>query len=93
MIQTLYANNQNKIPVEHLVKVEPSENLMGTDVYAKDVRAGIALIYTTLLAEGTTRIFEVKHIFRGYEDIITDFKKLGITIVLEEFDETKKKSQ
>ena len=54
--------------------------LTGCDVRATDLRAGAAMILAGLVAEGTTRIGDLHHIDRGYENIVAKLKKLGADI-------------
>lgn len=54
--------------------------LTGCDVRATDLRAGAAMILAGLVAEGTTRIGDLYHIDRGYENIVAKLKKLGADI-------------
>ena len=54
--------------------------LNGADVVATDLRAGAALIIAGAIAEGTTRISNLNHIDRGYENIEEKFRKLGLNI-------------
>lgn len=54
--------------------------LRGADVTALDIRSGACLILAGLAAEGETRVHEIKHIQRGYEDIAAKFKSLGARI-------------
>ena len=56
------------------------ENLTGAPVYATDLRAGAALIIAGVSAEGTTEIYNLEHIDRGYENIEDKFRKLGANI-------------
>lgn len=51
--------------------------LKGATVKATDLRAGAALILAGMVAEGTTRVTEIYHIDRGYEDIVGKLKALG----------------
>ncbi len=55
-------------------------SLKGTDVQARDLRGGAALVVAGLAAEGVTRIGDCRHIFRGYEDICGDLGCLGADI-------------
>ncbi len=59
---------------------EGVEKLIGAPVYASDLRAGAALIIAGIVAEGTTQIYNVEHIDRGYENIEEKFRKLGAKI-------------
>ncbi|UIK48454.1 UDP-N-acetylglucosamine 1-carboxyvinyltransferase [Staphylococcus pettenkoferi] len=63
--------------------IKPS-TLHGASVYASDLRAGACLIVAALLAEGVTTIYNVKHIYRGYTQIVETLKRLGADIWTEE---------
>lgn len=54
--------------------------LTGCDVRATDLRAGAAMILAGLVAEGTTRIGDIYHIDRGYENIVDKLRGLGANI-------------
>lgn len=70
-----------KISVDGRVAVvEGVKKLKGAVVKATDLRAGAALVIAGLVAEGTTTIENVKHIERGYEDIVEKLRKLGADI-------------
>jgi len=54
--------------------------LYGSPVYATDLRAGAALIIAGTAANGTTEVYNLHHIDRGYENIEDKFRKLGANI-------------
>lgn len=54
--------------------------LMGREVYAKDLRAGAALVLAGLIADGVTKVYNTVYIERGYVDIVKDLKSLGAII-------------
>lgn len=56
------------------------ERLYGAAVQCTDLRGGAALCVAALAAEGETRISEIGHIDRGYEDIARDLRTLGADI-------------
>lgn len=60
--------------------IEGVEELDGAPVKATDLRAGAALVIAGLAAKGTTVIDEIRHIERGYEEIIEKFQALGANI-------------
>ena len=64
---------------EGTATIKPS-TLHGAEVYASDLRAGACLIIAGLIAEGVTTIYNVKHIYRGYTDIVEHLKALGADI-------------
>lgn len=70
------------ISVEGRVAViEGVERLKGAPVKATDLRAGAALIIAALSAEGTSEIFDIFHIERGYENMEVKLRNLGADIV------------
>ena len=60
--------------------IEGPAKLVGCDVRATDFRAGAAMILAGLVAEGETRIGDLFHIDRGYEDIVEKLRNLGADI-------------
>ncbi|WP_308652330.1 UDP-N-acetylglucosamine 1-carboxyvinyltransferase [uncultured Anaerococcus sp.] len=56
------------------------EKLHGADVKATDLRAGAALVMAGLVAKGTTRVFDIFHIDRGYSNLVEKLTKLGADI-------------
>ena len=60
--------------------VRGCECLSGTNVEAYDLRGGAAMVIAGLIADGTTRVSGLRHIERGYCDIVGDFKNLGADI-------------
>ncbi|AIE61534.1 UDP-N-acetylglucosamine 1-carboxyvinyltransferase [Bacillus methanolicus] len=65
-------------------------NLQGAEVAATDLRAAAALILAGLVAEGVTRVTELKHLDRGYVAFHEKLAALGADIErVNEADETK----
>ena len=65
--------------------IKGPSKLIGTEVAASDLRAGAALIIAGLIAEGTTKISNIEHILRGYEDLVYKLSSVGAEIsILEE---------
>lgn len=60
--------------------VEGGHQLTGSHVYARDLRAGAALVLAGLVAEGTTEVDEISKIERGYENFISKMRSLGADI-------------
>ena len=54
--------------------------LKGCEVVATDLRAGAAMVAAALVANGKTRISNVEHILRGYENIVEKLKNVGAKI-------------
>lgn len=56
------------------------EKLHGAEVKATDLRAGAALVIAALCAEGETKLSDIYHIDRGYEDFEEKFRLLGAKV-------------
>ncbi|QKS72745.1 UDP-N-acetylglucosamine 1-carboxyvinyltransferase [Paenalkalicoccus suaedae] len=54
--------------------------LQGAEVSSTDLRAGAALVLTGLVADGYTRVTELKHIDRGYVNFTEKLAALGADI-------------
>ncbi len=59
---------------------EGVDELFGAPVYSTDLRAGAALIVAGVSANGTTEVYNLEHIDRGYENIEEKFRKIGANI-------------
>ncbi len=57
--------------------VDGVEKLKASSVHATDLRGGAAMIIAGLMAEGTTEIYDIFHIDRGYEKFEEKFVNLG----------------
>lgn len=54
--------------------------LTAADVTALDIRAGACLVLAGLIADGDSKIRDIHHLRRGYEDIVAKFQSLGAEI-------------
>ena len=59
-------------------------SLIGNEVVATDLRAGACLVLAGLKANGETKIDNVEHVLRGYENIIEKISNVCDKIVLDE---------
>ena len=59
---------------------EGVKELTGAPIKATDLRAGAAMIIAALCANGTTYIEEIRHVERGYENIVEKLRDLGADI-------------
>ena len=64
----------------HHAVVRGRERLSGAPVRAHDIRAGAALVLAGLAAEGTTEVYDVAHIDRGYERFVENLVALGADV-------------
>ena len=91
--ETIYENRFQNVPYlnkmganieidERKIKVYGKTDLKGEEVEATDLRAGACLILAGLTAEGKTRITNVEHVLRGYENIVEKLKEVGADIEL-----------
>ena len=60
--------------------VEGVKELIGAPVRATDLRAGAAMIIAGLVARGETSVEDIRHIERGYEDIVGKLSAVGADI-------------
>lgn len=72
-------NGNIKIEGRSVIINGPTE-LQGAEVSATDLRAAAALILSGLVAEGYTRVTELKHLDRGYVDFHLKLASLGADI-------------
>ena len=80
-----YTNELNKMGAQITAQgksaiFEGVESLYGATVYSTDLRAGAALIIAGIVAQGTTEIYNLDHIDRGYENIEEKFRNIGANI-------------
>lgn len=61
--------------------IEGGIGLSGAPVTAPDLRSGAALIIAALMAEGESKVLEVEHVDRGYENFEQKLIQLGASIV------------
>ena len=80
-----YTNELNKMGAKITAQgktavFEGVENLTGAPIYASDLRAGAALLIAGIIAHGTTELYNIHYIDRGYEHIEDKFRSLGANI-------------
>jgi UDP-N-acetylglucosamine 1-carboxyvinyltransferase len=72
----------------NMIVLNGPAKLHGAEVVASDLRAGACLVTAGLMAEGTTTIYNVEYILRGYDHIIEKLTALGADIEMIETEET-----
>lgn len=65
---------------DRIAVVQGVDRLTGSQVKASDLRAGAALIIAGLMAEGTTEIYNIQYIDRGYDHIENKLISIGAEI-------------
>lgn len=80
-----YTGELNKMGAQITVQgksaiIEGVDKLYGASVFSSDLRAGAALIIAGLAAQGTTEVYNIHYIDRGYENIENKFSSLGAKI-------------
>ncbi len=63
-----------------VIGMDHSIRLRATTMSSPDIRAGVALLIAAMSAEGTSTIFNIEQIDRGYEDIDLRLNRLGASI-------------
>lgn len=61
--------------------IDGVKQLHGASVKSTDLRAGAAMIIAGLMADGITEVHNIKHIERGYENVVQKLKGIGAEIV------------
>ena len=56
------------------------ERLSSAPVWASDIRAGAGLVLAGLCADGTTEVWDVDHIDRGYPRFVENLRSLGADV-------------
>ena len=93
MEENIYENRFQNVPYltemganikidEKMLIINGPTKLVGKEVEATDLRAGACLVLAGLLAEGETKITNIKYILRGYENIIQKLTNVGAHISL-----------
>jgi len=65
---------------EHSCVVEGPSNLTGSEIEIPDIRAGMAHLIAAFTAKGTSRVFGIEHLDRGYENLEQKIRALGARI-------------
>ena len=95
ILDTIYAKRVNHIPElarmgaqatteGNLILLNGPSQLHCAEVVASDLRAGACLVIAGLMATGTTTVFNVEYILRGYDHIIDKLTALGADIQMVE---------
>lgn len=80
IVEELRKMGASVVSEDSFALIDGNAKLQGAHVEAKELRGGAALIMVALAAEGETCISGMEYVCRGYEDIISDLKNLGIML-------------
>ena len=64
----------------HHALVRGVSKLQGAPVSSTDLRAGASLVLAGIVAEGTTEVYDIEHIDRGYENYVGKLSALGACV-------------
>lgn len=91
--ETIYENRLRHIPhlnnmgadikaFDKTAIVRGPSKLVGRKVKATDLRAGASMLVAGMIAEGTTTIYNIEHLLRGYEKLVDKLNNVGANISL-----------
>lgn len=93
--ETIYENRFQNVPYlnkmganieidNRKINVNGKSELVSNEVIATDLRAGACLILAALAAKGKTKVKDVEHVLRGYENIVQKLTDVGADITLKD---------
>ena len=65
---------------KNVASIKGVRAINGMDLVASDLRSSAALIIAGIIAKGSSRIYGLEHLDRGYENFESKLKILGIKI-------------
>ena len=68
---------------KNIANIKGVKKIKGMDLVGSDLRSSAALIIAGIIAEGTSRIYGLEHLDRGYENFESKLKILGLKITRE----------
>ena len=92
--ETIFENRMNHVHLlnkiganiklnKNIANIKGVKKIKGMDLAWSDLRSSAALIIAGIIAEGTSRIYGLEHLDRGYENFESKLKILGIKITRE----------
>jgi len=92
--ETIFENRMNHVHLlnkmganiklnKNIAHIKGVKKFKGMDLVGSDLRSSAALIIAGIIAEGTSRIYGLEHLDRGYENFESKLKILGIKIIRE----------
>ena len=68
---------------KNVAYIKGVKTINGMDLVGSDLRSSAALIIAGIIAKGSSKIYGLEHLDRGYENFELKLKKLGIKIMRE----------
>ena len=65
---------------KNIAYIKGVKKIKGMDLVGSDLRSSAALIIAGIIAEGTSLVYGLEHLDRGYENFESKLDKLGIKI-------------
>ena len=92
--ETIFENRMNHVHLlnqmganiklnKNVASIKGVKTIKGMDLVASDLRSSAALIIAGIVAKGSSRIYGLEHLDRGYENFESKLKILGIKIMRE----------
>ena len=92
--ETIFENRMNHIYLlnkmganiklnKNVAHIKGVKLINGMNLVGSDLRSSAALIIAGIIAEGTSRIYGLEHLDRGYENFESKLKNLGVKIIRE----------
>ena len=71
---------KNRYQKGNKATIEGNTKFIGAELMSSDLRASVALVLAALASNGRSLINRIYHLDRGYENIETKLKKIGVKI-------------
>ena len=68
---------------KNVASIKGVKTIKGMNLVGSDLRSSAALIIAGIIAKGSSKIYGLEHLDRGYENFELKLKKLGIEIMRE----------
>ena len=89
--ETIFENRMNHIKLlkkmgasiklnKNVAYIKGVKEIKGMDLIGSDLRSAAALIIAGIIAKGSSKIYGLEHLDRGYENFESKLKNLGIRI-------------
>ena len=91
--ETIFENRMNHIDTlkkmgadiklnKNIAQIKGVKEINGMDLVGSDLRSSAALIIAGIIAKGTSKIYGLEHLDRGYENFELKLKNLGVKLSL-----------